>query len=121
MSYNIEDKCQKEIKALGKKYMNLGKDLEVFIQTHLAANNTEQKEDFRRNFFNSKNVSVLHQSLDGQSKIVKARLYSSDLKDKSLRVIYRVENDGLTLIEIYSKSQKPSEDKRRWQPHKSGQ
>ena len=118
MSYNVDDRCKKEIKALSKKHKHLALDLEAFIQTHRAANDPDRPDDYRRNFFSSKNATILHGSLRDQIRIVKARLYSTDLRDKSLRVIYLANGRDLTLIEIYSKGKKPTEDKRRWQAYK---
>ncbi|MYB40157.1 hypothetical protein F4X86_02725 [Candidatus Saccharibacteria bacterium] len=118
MNYNVDDRCKKEIKALGKKHRQLAVDLETFVQTHQAANDPGQSYDYRRNFFSSKNAAILHGSLKDPIRVVKARLHSTDLKDKSLRVIYLANGRDLTLIEIYSKSQKPTEDKRRWQAYK---
>ena len=118
MSYSVDGRCEKEIKALGKKYKRLARDLETFVQTHRAVNDPDQADDYRRNFFSSKNATILHGSLQAPLRIVKARLHSSDLRDKSLRVIYLAAGRDLTLIEIYVKSQKPTEDKRRWQAYK---
>ncbi len=118
MSFDFDPKCTRELKQLGKKYRQLPGDLDAFCQTHQAAHDPDQPEDFRRNFFAGNNATVLHQTPDGQTKIVKARLYSSDLKNKSLRVIYLVKNQQLTLIEIYAKNNKAMEDTRRWQTYK---
>ncbi|MCY3804798.1 MAG: hypothetical protein OXF85_02920 [Candidatus Saccharibacteria bacterium] len=118
MSYNVDDQCKKEIKALDKKHKHLASDLKTFIQTHQVANDPNQPDDYRRNFFSSKNATILHGSLRDKARIIKARLYSTDLRDKSLRVIYLANDRDLTLIEIYSKGKKPTEDKRRWQTYK---
>ena len=119
MNCSIDDKCQKEIKALAKKHKRLARDLETFVQTHRAANDPDQSEAYRLNFFNNKNAAVLSGSPTSRHKIVKARLHSSDLKDRSLRVIYLAEDQNLTLVEIYAKGQKKSEDRRRWQAYKN--
>ena len=118
MSYNVDDRCKKEVKALSKKYKHLASDLKTFVQTHQAANDPYQPDDYRRNFFSSKNATILHGSLGDQIRIVKARLHSTDLGDKSLRVVYLANGRDLTLIEIYSKGKKPTEDRRRWQAYK---
>lgn len=86
MSYSVDARCEKEIKALGKEYRHLALDLKAFAQTRRAANNPELPDEFRRNFFNNKNATILHGSLKEPMRLIKARLYSTNLRDKSLRV-----------------------------------
>ena len=118
MNYSVNDRWRKEIKALSKKYRRLTDDLDVFVQAHQTANDPNQATDYRHNFFSSKKDSILSGSLKTPTRIVKARLYSTDLKNQSLRVIYMANGPDLTLIEIYQKGQKPTEDRRRWQAYK---
>ncbi len=117
MNSDLDPKCARELKGLVKKYRRLGPDLKALCQAHQAAHDPDQSEDFRHNFFASQNATVLYQNPDEQTRVVKTRLHSSDLVDKSLRVIYLLVGQRMTLIEIYSKSQKPMENTRRWQAY----
>ena len=117
MNSDCDPKCAKELKGLAKKYRRLGPDLKAFRQTHQAVHHPDQSADFQRNFFASQNATVIYRSPDEQTRVIKARLHSSDLTDKSLRVICLLVGPRMTLIEVYSKRQKPMENTRRWQAY----
>ena len=117
MNSDFDPKCTRELQGLVKKYRRLRPDLRALCQAHQAAHHPDQSEDFRHNFFASQNATVLYRSPDGQIRVVKTRLHSSDLADKSLRVIYLLVGQRMTLIEIYRQRQKPMENTRRWQAY----
>ena len=86
---------------------------------HKSLHAPKVDKDFKRNFFNSNNATILRESNDKQIGIVKARLDSRDLNSKALRVVYcyDLNKKRITLIEIYAKNQKANEDKKRWQEY----
>ena len=119
MSFDQDPKFIKELKGLCKKHKRLAKDLGVFQLVHKTLHTPEVDKDFKRNFFNSNNATILRESSDRRLGVVKARLDSRDLNSKALRVIYcyDLNKKKITLIEIYAKSQRVNEDKKRWQKY----
>ena len=92
----------KDFKKLGKKYRSLPEDMKQF-----------RKIVLKFPLGSKKHFNVL-KSLDGLS-IVKARLSCQYLKGSSLRIVYAYcETKGkIEFIEIYSKSDKQREDRKR--------
>ena len=119
MNFNEDHKFSREFKKLCKKYKKLSSDFEVFKKTH-GQLYIDEKSEYRKRFFSSRHITVLHRGKNQTSLVVKARLYSSDLRRSALRVIYCVQVQEITLIEIYAKNQKDNEDKKRWQTYAVG-
>ena len=119
MNFKRDPKFDKEFKKLGKKYRNLANDMELFKRVHQRLYGADANQDFARNFFASQNAAILNVSDDGCLKIIKARLDSSDLNSKDLRVIYccDAKNGLIILTEIYAKNQKGKEDVKRWRDY----
>ena len=121
MTFSEHPRFSKEFKNLAKRrFRTLAKDLDKFRQAHQDAWTGQGSGDVehRRNFFNKQQNAILHQGQD--VAIVKARLYSKDLNNDSVRVIYCVALKAgvITLIEIYTKGDKPTEDETRWKAYK---
>jgi len=100
--FNQLPEFQKELKRLGSKYPSLQNDLkkfEVILLTYPTGI--------------GKNFDIIYYS--EAIKIVKARLACRSLRDRSIRVIYAYHNDTATFtyIELYFKSDKKNEDRKR--------
>ena len=119
MNFEQDSRFKKELKSLAKKYRNLTKDLGIFQQVHRSVHDIKVDEGFKRNFFANNKATFLHTNRDTQKSIVKARMDSSDLNNKRLRVIYYVDlqKKRIVLLEIYAKNKKDNEDASRWREY----
>lgn len=114
MIYIQGNQFKKNFKKLKKKYIHIGNDLKSFQDLHSRIWFLEEAE--RQNFFDNRNNTILYETPDKDFKIVKARMYSEDLKKKKFRVIYYIDTrlGKIILIELYSKNIKDSENERLW-------
>jgi hypothetical protein len=99
---NYLPEFKKELEQLLKKYRSLNEDLKTF-----------EKVIFAIPAGSGKNFTIIHS--DKSLKIIKARLMCKSLRNRSVRIIYAYHNDlfEFIYIEIYSKGDKPNEDKER--------
>ena len=101
-NYNELPKFSKEFKRFAKKYKSLLSDLEEFKRILNVAP-----------LGNSKHFNII--TRDEQRAIIKARLFCRYLKGSSLRIVYvfHFQSCKVEFIELYSKANKPNEDRGR--------
>ena len=119
MNFDQDPRFKQELKKLSRKYKNLAEDLKTFCRVHGLIHGPQAGDSPRRNLFAGNNASCLHGGWSSKNIIVKARLDSSDLDSKMVRVVYHLnpEESTITLLEIYVKNQKSNEDTKRWREY----
>lgn len=120
MNFEQTDEFKKELKSFSKKWRTLPSDLDKLSQVLPALyiqTNSMEPQHFRDGFFNNKKATVL-QSISESTEVVKARLDSRSLGNKSiLRLTYIRCGTRVLFIELYAKNQKSSVDKARIQKY----
>jgi len=121
MIFNRTPEFEKELKALGKRWLSLPKDLAIaerLIESLYLDQESVDRVAFRKNFFNSKRAAIL--SSTKQCEAVKMRMDCASLGSKdSVRLVFIYIFDGTSvlLVELYSKTDKSREDTARLQKY----
>ena len=119
MNYERLSIFVRELKALTKRYPSLPNDIKIaeqVIGTLYSTQNNYDTATIRKNFFNSKRAAVITKS--DSFEAVKMRLDCASLGNKnSMRVVFVFvkNNEEVTFIELFSKSDKDREDSERLQ------
>ncbi|MDR1797691.1 MAG: hypothetical protein LBR44_09720 [Clostridiales Family XIII bacterium] len=117
MNFEFAPEFEKEVKALGKRWRSLPKDIEnvkPFIESLYTEQEGVSLEEHRTAFFNNKRATILHRTDCGEA--VKMRLDCVSLGQKDivrLIFVFIKEGDTVTFVELFSKQDKPREDERR--------
>ena len=116
MNFEQGKEFSKELKKLSKKWRSLSSDLHA-VEKQIISLYADDYEDastevYRSAFFNGKRAALLRTTEDG-AEVIKMRLYSSDLKSNSkirLIIVVVVQQNKAAFIELYSKSDKESQN-----------
>jgi hypothetical protein len=117
MNFNELPEFSKEVKKLSKKWRTIPNDLKLakqVIPLFYANDSENDSRQFREAYFKTRKATVLTSS--ESFEVVKMHLdCKSPGAGNKLRMVltYVVNQDTVTFIELYSKSDKDREDKRR--------
>ncbi|MDR3308128.1 MAG: hypothetical protein LBS58_04445 [Coriobacteriales bacterium] len=117
MIFRESDAFSKDVKALMKKWRTLPGDIEEAKKVVASLYEEQEGVDsalFRKNFFDGKAAAILTDA--EQYEVVKMRLdcKSPGSKGKARLVfVFVVSDEEVTLLELFSKSNKDREDQRR--------
>lgn len=118
MLFERTPQFRRELKALSKRWPSLPDDLEKaqqVIEALFQDYAEPSSAELRKSFFNGRRAAILSQ--DGRSEVVKMRLDCASLGSKDvLRCVFAFDIDtgSATLVELYSKTDRPREDTARW-------
>ena len=111
MTFNRTPEFNKDLKKLQKKWHTLEKDLKV---AERAIGQVYENPDLYEPFFSTKNATVMSSNDSYEVSKMRLKCTSPGAKGKARIVFVFARVDGeITLLEIYSKSEKDREDSTR--------
>ena len=114
MIFKQAPEFEKELKALGKRWPSLPKDLKIaeqFIETLYVDQDFVNRAAYRKNYFNNKRATIL--SYSEKCETVKMRLDCASLGKKDsvhLVFVFIYSAEQILFIELFSKTDKERED-----------
>jgi hypothetical protein len=121
MNFSEAPEFARDVKQLAKKWRSLPGDIndaKAAIEPLYVEQPGVVIDEYRKLFLGGKMATIIYE--DDANEVVKMRLDCESLSTNSklrLVFVYVKTMDGITLMELFNKADKPREDTKRWQQY----